>query len=446
MRAGWLGRSALLLALALPPRLEATPGGAIPAFARKYRTSCLTCHVMPPRLNPLGEAFRLNGYRFPRGDADLVRDSAVVLGAPEWRELFPQAVWPSSIPGGPPLAMRVIADYESRAHVTSGFLVPVLMQLIAAGAFDEATGFFLETAWTQGSGANISQAFVKFQHPLRFTGLAPRALNLWVGKFDQNFLPSARLLDNLYRTAPLWGSVRLADLRVDSAGANRTSGTLFRGHERQPGIELNGLVGARLAYAVGVVQGVEAARDVDTHRDVYYTVRAKAGGRAFDGTIGPEAQRGSGGRWVDNALQLEHFGYFGRQRIDPYRRLGVALRGTLGDFDAAGGYVWGRHDRPWSSPGEAEVRSWFGRVDYMAFPWLLGSLRVEDVRIAPTLPPGWRVTPGGAQDLQRVLPAVVMLVRANMRLVVEGEWYRRDAAVAAPNRRHALAARLDLAF
>ena len=40
---------------------------AIPAFARKYKTACITCHATFPRLTALGEAFRLNGYKMPGG-------------------------------------------------------------------------------------------------------------------------------------------------------------------------------------------------------------------------------------------------------------------------------------------------------------------------------------------------------------------------------------------
>ena len=42
----------------------ADEAGAMPVFARKYRTSCMTCHEAFPRRNAVGEAFRLNGFRF----------------------------------------------------------------------------------------------------------------------------------------------------------------------------------------------------------------------------------------------------------------------------------------------------------------------------------------------------------------------------------------------
>src|SRR5207245_9732789 len=50
---------------------------AIPAFARKYGTSCQTCHPVYPKLTPFGEAFRRNGYRFPGIAIDVVKREMV---------------------------------------------------------------------------------------------------------------------------------------------------------------------------------------------------------------------------------------------------------------------------------------------------------------------------------------------------------------------------------
>ena len=44
---------------------------AIPAFARKYQTSCATCHNNYPELNDFGEAFKKNGFKFPKDDEPL---------------------------------------------------------------------------------------------------------------------------------------------------------------------------------------------------------------------------------------------------------------------------------------------------------------------------------------------------------------------------------------
>ena len=82
---------------------------AVPSFARKYQTSCLTCHTVYPVLNPFGEAFRRNGYRFPseKGsvDSDAVKSTMIALGQEEYKKNFPNSVWPSNIPDSIPLSV-----------------------------------------------------------------------------------------------------------------------------------------------------------------------------------------------------------------------------------------------------------------------------------------------------------------------------------------------------
>src|SRR5512142_736558 len=65
---------AVLLASAVPSR-------AVPVFSRKYQTSCQTCHSAFPKLNPFGEAFRLNGYRMPKETEDQIKQTPVSLGS-----------------------------------------------------------------------------------------------------------------------------------------------------------------------------------------------------------------------------------------------------------------------------------------------------------------------------------------------------------------------------
>src|SRR3989442_13922728 len=70
---------------------------AIPAFARKYGTSCQTCHTIFPKLGPFGEAFRRNGYRFPGTDSDVVKQETIPLGQDEQKKQFPDSVWPGTL-------------------------------------------------------------------------------------------------------------------------------------------------------------------------------------------------------------------------------------------------------------------------------------------------------------------------------------------------------------
>ncbi|NTU74177.1 hypothetical protein HGB07_08630, partial [Candidatus Roizmanbacteria bacterium] len=79
---------------------------AVPVFARKYNTSCATCHIGFPARNAFGEAFRNNGYRFPEGgDEEKVKIKQVELGSESWKKLFPDALYPADIPGIAPLAL-----------------------------------------------------------------------------------------------------------------------------------------------------------------------------------------------------------------------------------------------------------------------------------------------------------------------------------------------------
>ena len=69
--------------------LVSVPSGkAIPAFSRKYQTSCTTCHNNYPELNDFGLAFKKNGFKFPKDDELFVKEAPVLLGSKATREAF----------------------------------------------------------------------------------------------------------------------------------------------------------------------------------------------------------------------------------------------------------------------------------------------------------------------------------------------------------------------
>ena len=106
----------LFLGLAAPLR-------AYPVFARKYQTSCQTCHTIFPKLNPFGQAFRLNGYRMPEGDGGPGQAGAVSPRLPRPTSgCGPNAVYPSHLPGNVPFALNVkMANvYASSLRRTAG--------------------------------------------------------------------------------------------------------------------------------------------------------------------------------------------------------------------------------------------------------------------------------------------------------------------------------------
>jgi hypothetical protein len=92
---------------------------AIPAFARMYGTSCSTCHIDFPKLNDFGKAFKDAGFKFPKDDESMLKIPPVMLGAPANAELWPKAIWPGTIPGIPPIGLRM-NNYFQYTGTSSG--------------------------------------------------------------------------------------------------------------------------------------------------------------------------------------------------------------------------------------------------------------------------------------------------------------------------------------
>ncbi|HYL38839.1 MAG TPA: hypothetical protein VEV17_23175 [Bryobacteraceae bacterium] len=134
--------------------LVAPSAYAIPAFSRQYQTSCSTCHVDFPKLNDFGKAFKDAGFKFPKDDETLLKVPHVLLGAPAQKEVWPNSIWPGSIPGLPPIGLRMNTFFQVTSGSRDRFnpLAPnnAVPQFIPATDFQ--TGFFsIFTAGNFGS-------------------------------------------------------------------------------------------------------------------------------------------------------------------------------------------------------------------------------------------------------------------------------------------------------
>jgi hypothetical protein len=434
----------------------------IPAFARKYRTTCSTCHTAAPKLNVLGEAFRLNGYRFPENDQLLRKDDPVPLGAEPWEELWPRAIWPGELPGAIPLALRIKSDLLYTADPDSAaswnFLFPSEVYLLAGATLGDDIGVFLSMEWTREEGVEVNQAKVEFQDPV--PGLPDRSHNLWLGR--QNLYLTTLADRQIDRAAILdfkWQTYRVSDLVVANSetGEVLQSENRFQLRQTQPAIELNGLPIGRLYYGIGLSQGAGSlTSDNNARKDFYYKFRYKLGGLGLDGSYadkdGPVL---SGmGQLMDRAIILEHFGYFGAEPVrggadDRHRSFGVAARGLYERADVGLGFVWGRNENPWGSeaPGAVSNSSFFAKAEYLLFPWLIGSLKFDtfDVELSEEVRSAGYV---GTHDQTRWMPGIVALIRHNVKLVAEAELFTRHVASDASGERDSqgLWLRLDVAF
>lgn len=154
---------------------------ALPAFARKYATSCYTCHSGFPARNAFGEAFRNNGYRWPGGDdEDQAKQEQTKLGSQGWKKTFPGSPWPSDIPGFAPFAIWVrgdIAKWTEESKNTGGTVVTPSVFNWGSGVLNATTLFF---------GGSMGENFSTFGSYNPSNGSA-RGRVVWAFKPGVNF-------------------------------------------------------------------------------------------------------------------------------------------------------------------------------------------------------------------------------------------------------------------
>jgi hypothetical protein len=171
--ARWILCTALILTVLTVDRAD-----AVPAFARKYQTSCQTCHSIFPKLNAFGEAFRLRGYKMPGETEDMVKQPPVSLGAPAYKRLWPQAVWPGEIASSVPLAVNItMADVNTSTLNEDGSVTtvhndmqfPQELNIFGAGTLGDHVSYWSELTVGQhpdGSAEiEIEHAHLAFDSP-----------------------------------------------------------------------------------------------------------------------------------------------------------------------------------------------------------------------------------------------------------------------------------------
>ena len=186
------------------PFLFPSPSHAIPAFARMYGLSCSTCHIDFPKLNDFGKAFKDAGFKFPEDDASKIKIPPVMLGAPATAELWPKAIWPGTIPGLPPIGLRMNTYFQYTgsssdrfaALTPAGTLPPFVpstdfqigsFSLLSAGNFGSDIAFWVDNFLSVGGSAangGLGEAFLKFVDIGRLMKLPKNSLNLRVGSFE----------------------------------------------------------------------------------------------------------------------------------------------------------------------------------------------------------------------------------------------------------------------
>ncbi|MFI5166744.1 MAG: hypothetical protein ACHQQS_09010 [Thermoanaerobaculales bacterium] len=396
--------------------LIAQPARGIPAFARKYTTSCLTCHTIYPKLNPFGEAFRRNGYRFPGVDSDAVKQENVPLSPDVAKKQFPNSVWPGVLPPSIPIAVGFNGDavFHPKAsaggtQADNGAKVNITQlvgegHLWAGGSFDDQITFFGELT-TDDTGTSIEHASVHFNDLL----FGKHAFNVVVGKdlpVISSFGPHSSYVADML--LPALSTTALY-------GATSESWNVTNAYNE---VEVNGTVGGRFDYSAGVNAGSNI--DVQNPNDFYAHLGYKLGGMPLDAEASsapPDPMK----PWAEQSLTFDTFYYRsishftaidGSDLSDGAKTYGGAIRAQWGSWELNTGLYKEKHDAAMLGATGVDATAQFNELSWVAYPWLVPAVRLEYLRLRPNVGPE-------VSDTRWIVGAAI-LARANLKFTLTG--------------------------
>jgi hypothetical protein len=407
-------------------------GRSIPAFARKYQTSCATCHNGFPKLTAFGEAFRRNGYQFPGGtDAEFTKETPVSLGSEGNKKAFPDAIWPGTLPGSSPISLFLNGEVDYNPNVDPRFTFDGLgssIEAVAAGTLGEDLSFWGH-AILSNDGVELNRIFLIFSNIIGDN----YAFNVRLGAFEPGLFS--------FSTHRAWMEGYWLTTRPFS---NDMGWSI---EEFQKGLEVNGMLQGRFGYSAGILEGFGSTHP---QKDYYAHLTYKINGLPLDGVVEGGATPNNAQPYIDNSLTIGTFIYHGRASIGggevtspatvdtttspPQVIDGVAssLPTFDNDFTMVGGDVNASYDRlnlfggvgvrrdehpfldPMSTGLSAKTTVWFTELDVVAFPWLLPGLRYESWNSESADGAGGTLT----YSDQQFVPGVVALVRPNVKMTL----------------------------
>ncbi len=407
---------------------------AVPTFSRKYQTSCMTCHAGFPKLNAFGNSFKNNGYRLP-DDEVFVKEPPVWLGSEAYKRVWPDAVWPGSIPGNVPIALRVISQYNydqskstAAGESKSEFEFPHEIELMSLGTMGEKLAFNLGFALQDESErAAVERVFLMYNDVLagKF-GIPNGLINIRGGYFDPMAMPFSTHNQNLLASRPT-----IYDFRISSDSQPRV-------RDSQSGIEMHGTINKRFRYATGVLNGKavdgasESFGDNNTEKDVYVRLEHKFGGLSFTGAAdsGTGDQIASGFSYFDQgpSVTVGTTGYLGFNQIDAatdtdsqFYRITGFLRANRDRYNVDMVYLYQQDDAAagqFNSTIDEDISTWgfYTEATAYIYPWLAlaaryDRLNVENVSVLGASNP--------ADNTSRLALSMPIFARPNLRIIPE---------------------------
>jgi hypothetical protein len=436
-------------------------GKAIPAFSRKYGTSCTTCHNNYPELNDFGLAFKKNGFKFPKDDETFVKQEPTMLGSKAQKEAFPGAVYPGEIPGTIPIAFRYEGNFAYNASqpapvVTTGYVprtdlfVPNTFTIIAAGSFGPNFSFWIDddiSAGASGANGGLGDAYLKYNDLGRFLHLPTNALNVRFGQFELD-LPFTNARTPYLTGYDVLGQGAMAQGAPCGGGVTvcGTTNNPFLLGTPQRGIEFGGYPNnGNFVWSVAFVDGTNSAyglsntlvtrnsKDVYLHTSYQFNLERDPESRHGIQAAGPTGPRDHTsirvGAFYYHGTNQQNFGSslysFTGTINDPFYRAGAELRFKYRKLELYGVGLHGHDDNHLVDTAAGTIASanavtftgGFVAGNYWIYPWLIATMRYDFVNS----PSDYFNGVSESATRNRFSPGYQILVRANIKIVGEYE-------------------------
>lgn len=410
---------------------------ALPIFARKYKTSCMTCHEMFPRLNAFGEAVRLNGFRWPDAessvekDKEMRKDDPIELGNEAYKKVFPKAVWPSDIPGHLPVSIRGQLYFADTLQ-TGDRVNEWEWEVQSAASIGEKISYFghynLHSTLDKNAATTNASSLILFLNLESVIG--PQHLaNLQFGIVGQeeanyNFYRSHGTGSFLPNGSPR-SFARIQTVPYPAGFAKDNRFKLRRG----PGAMVWGFAD-RMRYAIGYREGDQDGGGSDMNVG-FFQLAYKFGGMDNFGRTNQKFEQG----YMENSLGIGLLGDYGSVHVQPtatspiildtFWRAGADAQWKWLAWTNRAGFVLGGHNNPYGTlnSGYVNTSTWFAESDYHWLPWLLTEVRYEEEYFA--VPDALKL---GKTNRGRFVPVIAFLYGPNVRFQFSAEAYtdRRD--------------------
>ena len=268
---------------------------AIPAFARRYKVSCTTCHAPFPRLKDYGAEFAGNGFYIPEEEKerDYVSGGDPLL----WlNKTFPIAV-----------RFEAFGQYDDGSEVEGDFQTPWGLKLLSGGPIAKNIGYYFYFYLSErGEVAGVEDAY------LHFNNIGGSELDVLVGQFQACDPLMKRELRLTYEDYEIYKK-RIGGSRVNLAYER---GVTLAFSIPQTGTDLVAMV----VNGNGMVEAGEDRKfDEDQYKNVAFRVAQDVAGLA---TVGSFAYYGKeappGGDFTEGTNETIYLGgdiAFGRSQI-----------------------------------------------------------------------------------------------------------------------------------